>query len=129
MSGDEEGSAQPIRYTPRNSCNPEHVTIRANGPGALVLTDAYHRGWRAYVDGREVAVYIANYVSRGVGLPAGPHSVEFVFDPLSWRLGRALSLAALAFGMSVMSVAIWSAIRRRDDHNQPRSDNGASTEV
>jgi hypothetical protein len=87
---------------------PEDVLVRASGPGVLVLTDAYHRGWRAYVGGREVAVYLANYVARGVGLSAGEHSVHFVFDPLSWRLGRAISLAAALFAVLVLSSRWWA---------------------
>ena len=80
------------------------MLVTASGPGVLVLTDAYHRGWRAFLeDGREVPVYLAGYVSRGVGLPPGQHTVRFVFDPLSWRLGLAVSLAALLFAGLVLA--------------------------
>jgi hypothetical protein len=82
---------------------PENILVRARGPGVLVLTDAYHRGWRAYLDGREVPLYLANYVARAVALPSGDHEVELAFDPLSWRLGRAISLAAFAFALLVLS--------------------------
>jgi hypothetical protein len=87
---------------------PENVLVRASGPGLLVLTDAYHRGWRAYVDGRQAPVYIANYVARGVGLPPGEHTVEFVFDPLSWRLGQAISVTGLLFVAAVFSSKLWA---------------------
>lgn len=89
--------------------SPEDLLVTATGPGVLVLTDAYHRGWRAYLaDGREVPVYLANYVARAVGLPPGEQTVRFVFDPLSWRLGRAISFAALAFALAVLSSRLWA---------------------
>jgi hypothetical protein len=92
---------------------PEEVVVRASGPGVLVLSDAYHRGWRAYLRGterepeREVSVYLANYVGRAVGLPAGEQTVRFVFDPLSWRIGVAISLGAVLFALLVFSSRIW----------------------
>jgi hypothetical protein len=93
--------------------SPDHLLIRARGPGVLVINEAYHRGWRAYLDSRqhEVPVYLANYVSRAVGLPAGEHSVELVFDPLSWRFGCAVSLASLV-GASLVLATGFSSRRR-----------------
>jgi uncharacterized membrane protein YfhO len=38
----------------------------------------------------------ANYAFRALHLPPGDHQVRLVFDPLSWRVGLALSLASLA---------------------------------
>ena len=96
---------------------PTEVAVRATGPGVLVLTEAYHRGWRAYLspaDGpeREVNVYLANYVARAVGLPPGPSTVRFVFDPLSWRLGLAVSAAAALFALLVGTTGLWRRPRR-----------------
>ena len=84
----------------------DHVRIDVpDSPGGyLVLTDTYHRGWKARVDGAETPVYLANFLFRAIRLPPGPHTVELVFDPLSLRLGRAISLATLAFAVLVVLV-------------------------
>jgi len=74
-----------------------------------VLTDAYYPGWRALVDGLETPIYRADLLFRAVYLPAGQHRVEFIYDPLSFKLGAAISLAAL-LGL-VGGTAWWS--RRR----------------
>jgi hypothetical protein len=103
------GSSAPPPAAELADLSSERVRVRATGPGVLVLNDAYHRGWRAYLDDRESPVYLANYVSRGVGLPPGEHLVEFVFDPLSWRLGRAISLAALLLALAVLSSRFWAS--------------------
>ncbi|MDP8924371.1 MAG: YfhO family protein [Chloroflexota bacterium] len=93
----------------------DQLRIRTpDGPGGyLVLTDTYHRGWRARVDGAEAPVYLANSLFRAVHLPPGSHTVEFVFDPLSLRIGRAVSLATLAFCLLVLATSIRSVRPRR----------------
>ena len=85
-----------------------------DGPGGfLVLTDLYHRGWRARIDGQVTPVYLANFLFRAVYLPPGPHTIEFEFDPLSMRVGMAISVAVLAFVATVGLVLPWLAARRR----------------
>ncbi len=65
----------------------------------LFLSDTYYPGWKAFVDGAEQPIYRADFVLRAVSVPSGVHTVRFVYDPLSWKLGLALSgfgLVALA---------------------------------
>jgi uncharacterized membrane protein YfhO len=61
----------------------------------LVLDDQYHPGWQARVDGKPVPVQRVNQFMRGVLLPAGEHQVEFIFAPLSVKLGLGLSLSGV----------------------------------
>jgi Bacterial membrane protein YfhO len=64
-----------------------------------VLTDTWFPGWRAFVDAREQPIVRANYLFRGVLVPAGRHVVEFRYEPPSFLLGSiltGLSLAAIA---------------------------------
>jgi uncharacterized membrane protein YfhO len=53
----------------------------------LVLSDTFYPGWKAFVDGKEEKILRANYNFRAVPLTAGTHRVEFVYDPLSFKLG------------------------------------------
>lgn len=66
-----------------------------NAPGLLVLAEVFYPGWKCFVDGKENKIYRANYVMRGVVVPAGGHRVEFRFDPLSFRIGVWISVATL----------------------------------
>jgi len=93
------------------SYEPERVVISANlaAEGYLVLTDAYYPGWHALTDGLEMPIHRANLLFRALYLPAGQHRVEFIYDPLSFKLGTAISLTAL-LGL-VAGIAWWS--RRR----------------
>jgi uncharacterized membrane protein YfhO len=96
------------------SYEPERVVISANlaADGYLVLTDAHYPGWRALTDGLETPIYRADLLFRAVYLPAGQHRVEFIYDPLSFKLGAAISLVAL-LGLVAGAAAV--AGRRRKD--------------
>ncbi len=80
------------------SYQPERVVVAADlaAEGVLVLTDSWYPGWRAVVDGQPVPIHRADVLFRAVRLPAGSHTVEFVYAPASFRIGLAISLAALA---------------------------------
>ncbi|MCB0089970.1 MAG: YfhO family protein, partial [Caldilineaceae bacterium] len=74
---------------------PERVELRARSQEAalLVLSDSYYPGWRAWVDGAATPIYAANYLARGIKLPAGDHTVVFAYEPDSWRRGVQWSMA------------------------------------
>lgn len=72
--------------------------------GFLVLSDSYYPGWRAYVDGQEVRLLRANYAVRAVQLSPGVHRVRFAYEPLSVRLGLAVSIVgSLAVVLSLVA--------------------------
>ena len=80
---------------------PERVLIRTRSedPGCLVLTDAFYPGWQATVDGAPVPIFRADPYFRAVSLEAGQHRVEFIYRPLSFRLGIALSGLSLLIAL------------------------------
>ena len=99
---------------------PERVMIRAdsNKGGLLFLADAYYPGWKAYVDGKEERILRADEFFRAVPVPPGEHTVRFVYDPLSFKLGTLISSLAL-LGLAVG----WQIARRRN--TGPRGQNEA----
>ncbi len=80
-----------------SSYEPERVTITTSSSGAraLVVTDAFAPGWVATVDGRDVPVWRANYLFRGVALPAGSHEVTFTYRAPGYRGGMIAAFCAL----------------------------------
>lgn len=96
---DFQGRAEILKYT--NS----YVAIQAslNRPGVLVLADSFYPGWRVYVDGSESEILRANFFFRAVPLSAGEHRVEFRYQPTSFTIGLAISLATLC-GVVLCSV-------------------------
>ncbi|MFN8460125.1 MAG: YfhO family protein, partial [Anaerolineae bacterium] len=78
------------------------LAVETDLPGYLVLPDAYYPGWQASVDGQPQPLWRANYAFRAVFVPAGAHTVQFVFDPLIWRIGLAVS------GLTVLGLCGWA---------------------
>ncbi|MDD4952346.1 MAG: hypothetical protein PHV85_07350, partial [Desulfovibrionaceae bacterium] len=69
--------------------------------GVLVVADAWHPFWKAYVDGRETEVLKADEVFKAVAVPAGRHAVEMIFDTSPYWPGVYVSIAAwLVFGLA-----------------------------
>jgi hypothetical protein len=90
---------------------PTRVTadLRMETPGLVVLADRWDEGWHASLDGRQVPILRTNHALRGVVVPAGPATLEFRYEPASFRLGLVISGTA-ALGMLFGSVVC--ALRR-----------------
>ncbi|HET6173855.1 MAG TPA: hypothetical protein VFD90_14675 [Gaiellales bacterium] len=88
------GRTDPARILVRD---PDRVVIATPpGPaGRLVLADKPYPGWSVKIDGHAAPVRDQDGLFRAVDLPAGSHTVEWIFEPHSVRLGFVISLLAL----------------------------------
>ena len=68
------------------------IKTQASGDGYLFLSDTYYPGWKAYIDGKEEKIYLANYAFRAVQVPQGEHEVTFKYEPESVKYGISISL-------------------------------------
>ena len=84
------------------------ITAWLNEAGVLVLTDAFYPGWKVYVDKHPQRILRANYLFRGVELTPGNHTVEFVYDPESFKIGLFISLMTVALILATpLCVRLW----------------------
>jgi hypothetical protein len=109
------GTAADTRAAEVVAYRPNSVKVRtAPGPaGFLVLADVWYPGWRCAVDGQPAVLYRADYLFRAVELREGEHTVEFTFDPASYRRGRLISLAALGVALLVGFAGTIRLVRAR----------------
>lgn len=75
---------------------PNHLTYSSNTTAEqfAVFSEVWYgpdKGWQAYVDGEAVDHIRVNYILRGIKVPAGQHTIEFKFDPASFRKGKLAS--------------------------------------
>lgn len=103
------GNVQLTRY------EGEHIDLAVTNVAndLLVLGEKYYRGWKATVDGKPVDIQRVNYILRGVYLAPGTHKVEFVFDPLPFKIGKYLTLTSFAV-FAGMLIREWLFRRKRD---------------
>ncbi len=53
----------------------------------------YKNGWNAYLDGKSVDHLRADFVLRGMKVPAGKHKIEFKFEPTTYKTGESIAIA------------------------------------
>lgn len=73
--------------------------------GMLVLSDMYHPGWSATVNGQEKKIYQTNYLFRGLYLGKGEHEISFSYYPKSFYTGLWFAIGSL------LSLLVWSCIK------------------
>jgi hypothetical protein len=78
-------------------------------PALLVLTDLFWPGWRVTVNDEERRIHRVDYLFRGVAVEPGTHVVRFWYDPLSVKLGFAISAAALALLVTALAACVYRA--------------------
>jgi hypothetical protein len=84
----------------------------------------YNRGWKAYIDNpsgetdprKEVPIIRTNYVLRGVSVPAGEHTIRFVFHPDSYYTGQLVQRVAASLLTLILLGAVVVEVMRRRRH-------------
>lgn len=61
------------------------LKVETDQPALLVDLDRFDSDWRAYIDGRNVPIYLANALMRACWIEKGTHTVEFKLIALGWR--------------------------------------------
>ncbi|HUM47072.1 MAG TPA: YfhO family protein [Chitinophagales bacterium] len=82
------------------------IVLKSYEPNNLIYTSSskveqvavfseiyYQPGWDAFVDGKPVNHFRCNYILRGMRLPAGEHTIEFKFEPVSYYTGEKIAMA------------------------------------
>jgi hypothetical protein len=70
----------------------------------------YPHGWQAFIDGNPADHFRADYVLRGMVLPAGQHTITFKFEPQSYKTGNMVSMASSLVLILMLAFAAISAI-------------------
>jgi hypothetical protein len=80
------------------------IKLRAATPAdsVLVLSQTHYPGWKAEVDEKGTEVFRINIALTGIRVPAGLHEVRFVFRPLSFEIGAALTLASIVVLLALL---------------------------
>ena len=67
--------------------------VSSDDTGLIIFSEIFYpKGWKAYINDQEVTMERFNYILRGLEVPKGKHSLEFVFDPTIVKLSSNISL-------------------------------------
>ncbi|MBC7409296.1 MAG: hypothetical protein H7339_12975 [Arcicella sp.] len=82
-----------------------------------IFSEIYYRGnldWKAYVDGVYKPHLRANYILRGMVVPAGKHKIEFKFMPESVAKGNTVDLIASILMVGLLGFAVFFEVKRKE---------------
>jgi hypothetical protein len=68
------------------------VQIQTTNPGFLVISQNWYPGWIAYDNGEMKQIQRANYAFSAVHIDAGAHDIRFVYNPVSFNIGKYITL-------------------------------------
>lgn len=99
-----------------------YLKYEANNPayGFVVFSEIYYpEGWEVSIDGKPASFIRANYVLRGMELSEGKHTIEFRFNPSSFRVGENISmmasLAVLGMLLAAIGLGTFSAMKPKSE--------------
>jgi hypothetical protein len=91
MNFDSTASIKFISYAPNKLVYESNTKT----PQLAVFSEVYYdKGWNAYVDGKLVPHFRANYILRAMVIPEGKHNIEFKFEPTTVKKGQTIALAS-----------------------------------
>ena len=111
LNSDASGTIKLIDY------KPNHLKYESNSTAEQVAIFSeiyYSKGWDAYIDGELKPHFCANYVLRGMSVPAGKHLIEFKFEPAVYFTGEKISLLSSILLFIAVGIAVFMAYKKKD---------------
>lgn len=79
----------------QNGPNALTITVAAEEDVFVVLAEPHYPGWKAYADGKRIALHPVNGIEAGLYVPEGTREIKMKYRPKALYLG--LSISVLSF--------------------------------
>ncbi|MFC1875127.1 YfhO family protein [Chloroflexota bacterium] len=102
-----------INYVSLEQYSPQEIVIETTSetPGFLVLSESWYPSWKVYIDGNPSEIYKTDYALMSVYIDSGNHSVQFVYEDQTFKIGILISCATVLL-LTVILVIYAIKIRR-----------------
>ncbi len=94
---------------------PNHMTYEVSGVDTdqlAVFSEIYYPlGWQAYIDGKPVDHFRANYILRALRVPAGTQKIEFKYELKSYSWTTNVSLAGSLILLALFGLAMFKEFK------------------
>lgn len=90
-------SIQPNADVKIKNYDLNNITVDVDTPenGFLFLSEVYYPAWKAYIDGKPVELFRADYCERAVYVEKGKHTVLFNYESDTFKTGLSISMPLL----------------------------------
>jgi hypothetical protein len=96
--------------------NPGNLIYESNStkPRFAVFSEVYYKTWKAFIDGKEVTPIRANYILRGLPIPAGKHKIEFLcVDDVMTGSAKVSLYGSIFVGIVILAMVAMIIYRRK----------------
>lgn len=94
--------------------DPNRMTYEysASSDQFAVFSEIYYSpGWKVYINKNEVDFTKVDYTLRGMNVPKGKGTIEFVFDPLTVSIGEKLTWASSAIILLLLIGVVYRGVK------------------
>lgn len=112
-SGDKspDASINMTSYAP----NKLEYSFSSSKDETVIFSEIYYPyGWQAYIDGKPVNYFRANYLLRGMTVPKGEHKITFEYDVPAYGIGNTISLIASSLVIILVLAMIFLTYKGHD---------------
>jgi len=107
---------------------PNHLVYESNTSSEqlAVFSEVYYndnKGWKAYVDGKQMPHFRVNYILRAMRVPAGKHKIEFRFEPKMYSVGNTISLASSVILLLLLGCAVYMEVKKNKSSEENTDSN------
>jgi hypothetical protein len=101
---------------------PDHLIYEYSAPKDVLAVFSeiwYDKGWNAYINGKKIPYFRADYLLRAAQLPGGNHKVEFKFEPKSYYMGETISMVSSLLLLIAFGFAFWKGrgLKSQEENN------------
>lgn len=116
---DTSGNIGLVEYAP----NYLRYEYDSSTKSLAVFSEIYFAdGWTAYIDNKEAEYFAADYILRGMELPAGKHTIEWRYRAPRWGMTTAVTgIASWTILLGCVAVAAWLVIRRTKGYKNEKN--------
>jgi hypothetical protein len=84
-------------------------------PQLAIFSEVYYpKGWNAYINGKPVEYFRADYLLRAMVIPPGNNKIEFIFEPKVIQTGSTISLASSIIFLLIFLSGLYFAFRKKE---------------
>jgi hypothetical protein len=106
-----------IKFIQNNNDEIKYEFNAATNQFAVFSEIYYPLGWDAYIDGKKTPYVKTDYALRGLAIPAGKHTIDFIFDPVSVKKGEQIARYSYILSVLIVLLCLFMVWKNRNKTN------------